>query len=111
MTHASKRPAIPDATGITPFVLSGENAQSAARATEAWLSATVDCQNELTAFVSMRFGKDAEALRAIAGCKNPADATVIHSQWVEETLRDYGNEMTRLMSLYSESMNSVRPRR
>jgi hypothetical protein len=42
---------------------------------------------------------------AIAGCKNPADATVIQSRWIEETMRDYGAEMSKLVSLYSKSMN------
>ena len=93
------------------FALSGEAEQSLARATESWLAATVECQKELTAFVSMHLGKDGEALRAIIGCKNPADATMIQSRWVEETLRDYGTEMTKLMSLYSASKTRERQRR
>ena len=111
MTTLSKRPPVPDAMRSAPFILSGENAQSLAKATESWLAATVECQKELTAFVSMRLGKDGEALRAMAGCKNPADVTVIRGRWIEETLRDYGTEMTRLMSLYSGSMNHEGPRR
>jgi hypothetical protein len=53
----------------------------------------------------MRLGKDGEALRAIVGCKIPADATVIHSRWIEETIRDYGAEMCNLVPLCSKSMN------
>jgi hypothetical protein len=55
--------------------------------------------------MSMRLGKDGESLRAIVGCKNPADATVIQSRWIEETLRDDGAEMSKLVSLCSKSMN------
>ena len=36
----------------------------------------------------MRLGMDAASLRAIIGGKNPADATVIQTRWIEETLRD-----------------------
>jgi hypothetical protein len=105
MTTMSKRPVMPDVMRSVPFVLSGENARSLARATESWLATTVGCQQELTAFVSMRLGKDGEALRAIVGCKNPADVTVIQSRWIEETMRDYGTEMSKLVSLCSKSMN------
>jgi len=63
MTTMSKRPVMPNVMRSVPFVLSGENTRSLARATESWLATTVECHHELTAFVSMRLGKDGEAFR------------------------------------------------
>ncbi len=64
MTTMSKRLAMPDAMrSVQQFALSNENAQSLARAPESRLATTVECQHELTAFASMRLGKDGEAFR------------------------------------------------
>ena len=106
MTTMSKNSAMSDTMrGTHQFALSGENGQVLARATETWLTATVECQREFTTFVSTRLGKDSETLVAIMGCKNPADATAILSRCIEETLRDYSAEMAKLMSLYSKLMD------
>jgi hypothetical protein len=39
------------------------------------------------------------------GCRNLADATAIQSRWLEETVRDYNSEMTKLMGIYTKSAN------
>jgi hypothetical protein len=52
----------------------------------------------------MRVEKDGETAREILGCRNLADATAIQSRWLEETVRDYNSEMTKLMTIYTKSV-------
>ena len=59
-------------------------------------------------FMSMRLEKDGETAREMLGCRNLADATAVQSRWLEETLRDYNSEMTKLMTLYTRSVNGRR---
>lgn len=50
-----------------------------------------------------RLEKDGEAIRRMLTCGNPAEITAIQSRWVEETLRDYAAEMTRMMEIFARS--------
>jgi hypothetical protein len=43
----------------------------------------------------MRLGKDGEAIREMLACKSPAHAAAVQSRWIEQTLRDYGSEMSK----------------
>ncbi|WP_414471306.1 phasin family protein [Microvirga sp. M2] len=79
--------------------------QAVARAAQTWLSATSQCQREMMDFMSRRLEKDGVAMRDILDCRNLADAVTLHSHWMEETLRDYNAEMSKLMTIYSHSMN------
>ncbi|AWM85486.1 phasin family protein [Microvirga sp. 17 mud 1-3] len=74
-------------------------------AAETWFAATTECQREMIGFVSTRLEKDGEVAREIMGCKNLTEVAAIQSRWVEETLRDYSNEMERLMTICTKSMN------
>jgi len=82
-----------------------DSSQALVKVSETWLAATVDCQREMMAFVSMRLGKDGQSLRDMMACKNPAEMIGIQTRWVEETLRDYNAEMTKLIATCSSSMN------
>jgi hypothetical protein len=53
----------------------------------------------------MRLGKDGEAIPEMLACKSPAHAAAVQSRWIEQTLRDDGAEMSKLVSLCSKSMN------
>ena len=85
------------------FALSSGNSQALAKSAEAWFAATAECQREMTGFVSMRLEKDGEAAREMMGCKNLADMAAIQSRWIEETLRDYSAEITKLMTICTKS--------
>lgn len=87
------------------FALSSGNSQALAKAAEAWLATTTECQREMTGFVSMRLEKDTEITRKMMGCKNMADVAAIQSSWLEETLRDYNAEITKLMTICTKSAN------
>ena len=63
-----------------------------------------ECQREMMSFMSMRLEKDSETTREILGCGSLADVTAIQSRWLEETVRDYNSEVTKLMGIYTESV-------
>jgi Phasin protein len=86
------------------FALSRDNNQALVKATETWFAATAECQREMMSFMSMRIEKDGETAREVLGCRNLADATAIQSRWLEETVRDYNSEMTKLMTIYTKSV-------
>ena len=107
MTNMSKKSALSDTMRSAPEVaLSSGTNQALAKAAEAWFAATAECQREMIGFVSMRLEKDGEAAREMMACKNLADVAAIQSRWIEETLRDYNNEMSKLMTICTKSMNS-----
>ena len=54
--------------------------------------------------------KDGETARETMGCKNPTDVAAIESRWVEETLRDYNTEMTKLMTICTSRQGGSSPK-
>jgi hypothetical protein len=74
-------------------------------AMETWFAAAGEGQREMMSFVSKRLEKDGETVREMLGSRNLADAMAIQSRWIEETLRDYNSEMTKLMTIYTKSAN------
>ena len=89
----------------TGIALPDASSRALANAAEAWFAATNECQREMTGFVSMRLEKDGEAAREMMGCKNLADTASIQSRWIEESLRDYSAEITKLMTICTKSAN------
>ena len=87
------------------YALSGDSGRALANATETWFAAATECQREMMSFMSMRVEKDGETAREMLGCRNLADATAIQSRWLEETIRDYNSEMTKLIGIYTKSVN------
>ena len=105
MTTMSTKATLSDTMrSASEFALSRDNSQALAKATETWFAATVEYQREMMSFMSMRVEKDGETAREILGCRNLADATAIQSRWLEETVRDYNSEMTKLMTIYTKSV-------
>ncbi|MBF9196932.1 phasin family protein [Microvirga terrestris] len=111
MTTASKRTTSDTIRSAQEFALSSDKSQAMAKATEAWLTATAECQREMMSFMSMRLEKDGETTREMMACRNLADWTSIHSRWIQETLRDYSAETTKLMTICTKSVNSAGPTR
>ena len=78
------------------FALPRDTSQALAKAAETWFAASAECQREMMGFMSMRLEKDGETLPHVAA---------IQSRWIEETLRDYNSEMTKLMTICTKSAN------
>jgi Phasin protein len=105
MTTMSTKATLSDTMrSASEFALSRDNNQALVKATETWFAATAEYQREMMSFMSMRVEKDGETAREILGCRNLADATAIQSRWLEETVRDYNSEMTKLMTIYTKSV-------
>ena len=60
----------------------------------------------------MRLEKDGELIRELGACQNWADALTVHSRWVQETLRDYTAETSKLFafSMSAEQQGGARQR-
>ncbi|MGO4705283.1 phasin family protein [Microvirga sp. 2MCAF38] len=71
-----------------------------------WLTAARDSQREMVDFVSKRLEKDSDTMRKILSSKNLTDAAEIQSRWIEETLRDYSSEVTKMITIYTKSGSS-----
>ena len=69
-------------------------------------------QREMLDFVTMRLEKDSELIRELGACQNWADALTVHSRWVQETLRDYTAEASKLFafSMSAEQQGGARQR-
>lgn len=70
---------------------------------QTWMAVNRECQREMMDFVSKRLAKDSDTMREILATRNLADAAAAQSRWVEETLRDYSAQMTRLMAIYTKA--------
>src|ERR671913_1361888 len=66
---------------------------------ETWWSTMAESQREFGRFISDRLAKDGEAIREILTCRNLTDALDIQARWMDETLRDYNAELSRLTGL------------
>ena len=70
---------------------------------EAWWSTLTEYQREVGQFISDRLAKDAEAIRQALACRDWAAALEIQGRWVDETLRDYSEEIKKLTGLYAKT--------
>ena len=74
---------------------------------ETWWSTMAECQRELGQFISDRLVKDGETIRQTLSCRNWTDALDIQAKWVDETLRDYNAEVSKLTGLYAKAAASA----
>lgn len=88
-----------------------ENGRALADGMQAWFTTASECQREMADFMSNRLAKDNDTMRAMIGCRNPADAMEIYLRWVQEMVRDYGTEMTRLVAITTKHAGDAAWRR
>ena len=69
---------------------------------ETWFSTMTECQKEIGQFITTRLHKDAEAIRQTLSCRDWATALELQGRWVDETLRDYSAQMSKLTGLYAK---------
>jgi hypothetical protein len=63
--------------------------------------AVVETQREIMSFVAQRLEKDSDAFRDFGQCTTMVDAVQVQVRWVQETMRDYGTEMTKLVAMWA----------
>jgi hypothetical protein len=66
----------------------------------AW-SVIGDCQREIAEFMAVRMEKDSEVFREAFTCKTLNEALALQSRWVEDTMQDYSNETTKMLTIYT----------
>src|SRR5688572_12642452 len=64
-----------------------------------WVSIISDYNGELFDFMARRLAKDARMMRELHDCESLNDVSGVHAKWLQETLRDYSDEATKLMAL------------
>ena len=108
MTTMPKKTSISETLrGVGEITMAGDGGQAMANAAETWLAATTECHREMMGFMSMRLDKGAQTFREVLDCKSAAEISAVQSRWMEETLRDYNAEMTRLMAIYAKSADGA----
>ena len=70
-------------------------------------STMVECQHAVGQFVSDRLTKDAEAIQKALSCHDWTQAVDVQARWVDETLRDYGEEVKKLTGIYAKHAASA----
>ena len=97
-------------TRFTGALTNGPAGQSMIPGAETLMASFAASQREMLEFVSMRLEKDGEVFRELTACRNWTDALTVQSRWVQETMRDYTAEASKLLALYTdaERQESVR---
>jgi hypothetical protein len=78
---------------------------------QTWWPTVAECQQEyqqeVAHFVSDRLAKDGEAIKDTLSSRNWPDALAVQVRWVDETIRDYNAEITKLTKLYAKAAAST----
>ena len=74
---------------------------------QTWWSAVAECQQEMANFVAARLAKDGEAIKDTLTSRNWPDALAVQARWMDETMRDYNAEITKLTKLYAKAAAST----
>jgi hypothetical protein len=77
----------------------GTNSAAMLTQMETWWSQAGACQHEMADFMLRRLEKDRDAVRDTLACKNWPDVVAAQSRWVNETMRDYTAEATRMLAI------------
>jgi hypothetical protein len=65
----------------------------------AWWSVAGACQREMLEFVSRRLEKDGITIRQVMSAKDWTDTLTVQGQWLEDTMRDYSEEATKVIGI------------
>jgi hypothetical protein len=69
------------------------------KGTEAWWATASEHQSEMLDFMSHRLSKDADAVRELGQCRSWEDASGVHSKWLQDTVKDYAAEATKVTAI------------
>lgn len=69
---------------------------------ETYLRSVARWHEEMSRFLSHRFGKDARALHAVAGCKDVPTLLSVQQKWANEMVSDYLEQSSRMVSVATE---------
>ena len=100
---------------VTPFMgalTNIEPRQLMIPGTDTLLATFASRQHEMLNFMAMRLERDGEAILELIACRNWVEALAVQSRWVQETIRDYTAETTKLFAFptSAEPQEGVRQR-
>ncbi|MEM9494705.1 MAG: phasin family protein [Pseudomonadota bacterium] len=81
---------------------SSHNLEVATRAARAYFNGAVRLNREMTEFISTRFRKDFETARTLMTIKDGDAALQTQADFIEETLRDYADETSKMLNLAAD---------
>jgi hypothetical protein len=90
-------------TQFTGALMNGHSGHSMIPGAETLFATLAASQREMLDFVSRRLEKNGEVMREVTACRNWADALTVQSRWVQEMMRDYSAEATKLLALYTSA--------
>ena len=94
---------------ITPFtgvLPNGDFGQPMIRGAETLFAIFANSQRQTLDFAVMRMEKDGNLIRELTACRNWTDAFGVQSRWIQETIRDFTAQTTKLLAL---SANDEQP--
>jgi hypothetical protein len=86
--------------GVTTRMVEGESDK--AFLPRYWWAIMDECQREMIDFVSQRLTKDGFAVREALDSRNLKDALDVQCWWVQEALRDYNYEVSKVLSIIAK---------
>jgi Phasin protein len=89
---------------LTSNLASRESEFLVAPGAEIMLSTVVEGQREMLSFVAMRLEKDSDFIRQATACRNWPDILAVQSRFVQEMLRDYSSEATKMLAICSNNV-------
>ncbi len=69
---------------------------------QTWWSAMSEYNSEVLDFISNRFAKDSRTMRELNDCQNWNEISDLQTKWLQEALKDYSAEATKLMTIYAK---------
>lgn len=81
---------------------SKRNAEFVSRAARAYFNGAAQMNKELTEFVNHRMRKDFECARLLMSSKNGEDAFSAQAGFVEEAIKDYAEETSKVFNLAAD---------
>jgi hypothetical protein len=69
---------------------------------QTYLRSVARWHEEMSRFLSHRFGKDARALHAAAGCKDVPTLLSVQQKWANEMVSDYLEQSSRMVTVATE---------
>lgn len=69
---------------------------------QTYLRSVARWHEEMSRFLSHRFGKDARALHAAAGCKDVPTLLSVQQKWANEMVSDYLEQSSRMVTVVTE---------
>ena len=80
-------------------LLNGEPRKLVIQGAEILFATVARTQREMLDFAALRLEKDGDTIRELTACQTWTDALSVQSRWVQETIRDYAAEATKLLAL------------